>query len=40
MLINVARTHKSAEVRKQAIFWLSRTNDPRAVEFFQEILSK
>jgi HEAT repeat protein len=40
LLIKVARTHPKAEVRKQAIFWLGRTGDPRAIDFFREILSK
>lgn len=39
-LINVARSHKNAAVRKDAMFWLSQTNDPRALQFFEEILTK
>jgi hypothetical protein len=38
LLINVARTHPNAAVRKQAMFWLGQSKDPRAVEFFAEIL--
>jgi HEAT repeat protein len=38
LLINVARTHQNPAVRKQAIFWLGQSRDPRAVEFFAEIL--
>lgn len=40
LLIKIARTHRKAEVRKQAIFWLGRTGDPRALAFFEEILGK
>ena len=38
LLINVARTHANPAVRKQAIFWLGQSRDPRATEFFAEIL--
>jgi HEAT repeat protein len=40
MLIQVARTNKNPEVRKQAMFWLGQSKDPRAVQFFEDILSK
>jgi hypothetical protein len=39
-LIEIARTHRNPEVRKQAFFWLGQTRDPRAVQFFEEILLK
>jgi hypothetical protein len=39
-LISVARTQRNPEVRKQAFFWLGQSKDPRALEFFQEVLSK
>ena len=39
LLINVARTQKSPEVRKQAMFWLGQSKDPRAIEFFAEVLA-
>ncbi|HEY6211312.1 MAG TPA: HEAT repeat domain-containing protein, partial [Vicinamibacterales bacterium] len=39
-LIEVARTNRNPAVRKQAYFWLGQTNDPRAVAFFEEILSR
>jgi hypothetical protein len=39
-LIEVARTHRNPEVRKQAFFWLGQTKDPRAIQFFEEILLK
>jgi len=38
LLINVARTNTNPAVRKQAMFWLGQSRDPRAVEFFAEIL--
>jgi hypothetical protein len=38
LLINVARTHTNPAVRKQAMFWLGQSKDPRAVEFFAEVL--
>jgi HEAT repeat protein len=40
LLINVARTNKNPAVRKQAMFWLGQSRDPRALEFFAEILGK
>ncbi|HEX8920180.1 MAG TPA: HEAT repeat domain-containing protein [Pyrinomonadaceae bacterium] len=40
LLIKIARTHQKPEVRKQAIFWLGRTGDARALAFFEEILRK
>ena len=39
-LIEVAQTNRNPEVRKQAMFWLGQSNDPRALEFFEKILSK
>jgi HEAT repeat protein len=38
LLINVARTHANPAVRKQAMFWLGQSRDPRAIDFFAEIL--
>ena len=40
LLISVARTNRNAEVRKQAMFWLGQSNDPRALDFFSEVLRK
>ena len=40
LLIQVARTNRNAEVRRQAMFWLGESKDPRAVSFFEEILRK
>lgn len=39
-LIKIARTHQNQLVRKQAIRSLGESGDPRAVEFFREVLSK
>jgi hypothetical protein len=39
-LIEIARTNRNLHVRKRAMFWLGQTRDPRALKFFEEILSK
>ena len=39
-LIRVARTHAAREVRKQAMFWLGQSEDPRALAFFEEVLTR
>lgn len=38
LLIEVARRNTNPAVRKQAMFWLAQSRDPRAIEFFAEIL--
>jgi HEAT repeat protein len=38
LLIKVARTNPNPAVKKQAMFWLGQSRDPRAVDFFAEIL--
>ena len=38
-LIEVARNNRNPAVRKQAMFWLGQSNDPRALAFFEEVLS-
>ena len=40
LLINVAKTNQNPAVRKQAMFWLGQSKDPRALDFFAQILSK
>jgi hypothetical protein len=40
LLIQLARTHSNPAVRKQAMFWLGQSKDPRALKFFEEILFK
>lgn len=39
-LIAVARTNKDPEIRKKAMFWLGQSHDPRAIDLFEEILTK
>ena len=38
LLIKVAKTNQNPAVRKQAMFWLGQSKDPRALEFFAEVL--
>jgi HEAT repeat protein len=40
LLIQTARTNRNPAVRKQAMFWLGQSGDPRALAFFEEILGK
>lgn len=40
LLIKIAKTHPNAEVRRNAMHWLGESEDPRAVEFFKEVLGK
>jgi hypothetical protein len=37
-LIHIARTNPDAELRKSALFWLGQSEDPRALELFEELL--
>jgi HEAT repeat protein len=37
-LIRIARTHRHPELRRQALFWLGQSGDPRALTLFEEIL--
>ena len=39
-LITVAENNRNPEVRKQAMFWLGQSNDPRALQFFEQVLTK
>lgn len=39
LLIQVARTNRNPAVRKQAVFWLGQSHDPRALAFFEEVLT-
>jgi HEAT repeat protein len=39
-LIQVAETNRNPAVRKQAMFWLGQSNDPRALQFFEKVLSR
>jgi len=40
MLINVARNNRNPAVKKQAFFWLGQSKDPRAVAFFENVLTR
>jgi HEAT repeat protein len=40
LLIKIARTNQNPAVRKQAMFWLGQSKDPRALDFFAEVLAK
>jgi HEAT repeat protein len=40
LLIGVAKTNKNPVVRKEAIRWLGTTNDPRALDYLEQILTK
>lgn len=40
LLIKIARTHPNPQVRKQAIRSLGESGDPRAIEYFREVLTK
>jgi HEAT repeat protein len=39
-LIEVAQTNRNPAVRKQAMFWLGQSNDPRALQFFERVLTQ
>ena len=39
-LIKVARTNRDPEIRKKALFWLGQSHDPRALDLFEELLTR
>jgi hypothetical protein len=39
-LLDIARAEKDTDVRKDAIFWLSRSKDPRATKLIEDLLNK
>ena len=39
-LIAIARTNKDPEIRKKALFWLGQSHDPRAIDLFEELLTR
>lgn len=39
-LIAIARNNKDPEIRKKAMFWLGQSNDPRAIDLFEQILTR
>jgi HEAT repeat protein len=40
LLIKIAKTNQNPVVKKQAMFWLGQSKDPRALDFFAEVLAK
>lgn len=40
LLLRVARQDRDPEIRRMAIFWLGRTGDPRAISYFEEVLTR
>ena len=38
-LIDVARHNRNRDVRRQAMFWLGQSGDPRALAFFEDVLT-
>jgi HEAT repeat protein len=38
LLIKIARTHPNQQVRRRAMHVLGESGDPRALEFFREVL--
>jgi hypothetical protein len=39
-LLQIARGHRDAMLRRQALFWLGESGDPRGLALFEEILSR
>ena len=39
-MIDVARNNRNPEVRRQAMFWLGQSGDPRALQFFEDVLRR
>jgi hypothetical protein len=39
-LIDVAKSNRNPAVRQQAMFWLGQSGDPRALKFFEDVLTK
>ncbi|WKW11317.1 HEAT repeat domain-containing protein [Pseudogemmatithrix spongiicola] len=37
-LIRLARTHQDPAVRRRAVFWLGQKRDPRALQYFEDVL--
>ena len=40
ILLTIARGKLDPRIRRQAIFWLGQSGDPRAVSYFEEVLSR
>ena len=39
-LIRLARSNRDPSIRRKALFWLGQSDDPRALQLFEEILTK
>jgi hypothetical protein len=39
-LVDIAKNSKDPKIRKQSIFWLGQSGDPRAIAYFEAILNK
>ena len=39
-LIRIVRTNRDPEIRKKALFWLAQSQDPRALDLIEELLTK
>ncbi|HEX7023448.1 MAG TPA: HEAT repeat domain-containing protein [Gemmatimonadales bacterium] len=40
VLIRLVRTNPDPRIRRKALFWLGQSDDPRALQLFEEILTK
>ncbi|MDH5804299.1 MAG: hypothetical protein OEZ54_03870 [Gemmatimonadota bacterium] len=40
LLMDVARTHSDADLRRVALFWLGQKQDARVLDLFQEVLTR
>jgi HEAT repeat protein len=40
LLIKAAKSHPNSQVRRAAIHWLGESGDPRALEFFRQVLTE
>ena len=38
LLIDVAKNNRDLAVRRKALFWLGQSKDPRALDFFAQVL--
>jgi hypothetical protein len=39
-LIAIAKNNRDPEIRKKAMFWLGQSGDPRALDLFEQILTR
>jgi HEAT repeats len=39
-LIAIAKTNRDPDIRKKALFWLGQSGDPRALDLFEQLLTK